>query len=279
MTLQTNIISSHEACGFQLRMAQAFIDFKEGIKKWPIWLMLSWQDIRLRYRRSTLGPFWITISMAVTIGMTGFLYGSLFHFRLKEYFPSFASGMLIWSFISALINEGSHIFSDAEHFLKQIKLPFSAFIFRSVSKNFIIFLHNIVIFIPIIFIFHLKINAYTLMALVGLCLILVNAFTIGLILAIIGTRYRDISQVITSLTQVIFFLTPIIWVPAMLPQKYQFAVYLNPIAQFLEIVRNPLLGIPPSIYALSVTITLTIVSAVLAFFIFARFRARIAYWL
>lgn len=277
--MQTYVITSQQGSRFNTRLKLALTDLKQGILNWPVWLLLAWQDIKLRYRRSMLGPFWITISMAVTIGMTGFLYGSLFHFRLKEYFPLFASGMLIWSFISAQLNESTHIFADAEHFLKQIKLPFSVFLFKNIAKNFIIFLHNIVIFIPIIFIFHLPINFFSGIALLGLLLLLINAFTIGMILAIIGTRYRDLTQVVASLTQVFFFLTPIIWVPAMLPKSYQFAVYLNPIAQFIEMIRNPLMGLPPSLYAVCMTVAVTLISFIIAFYIFARFRARIAYWL
>jgi len=261
------------------RMNLAFLDIKEGAKKWRIWLLLAWQDIRLRYRRSLLGPFWITLSMTITIGMTGMLYGVLLNFRMAEYFPSFAAGMLIWSLISILITDGSNTFAESENFLKQMKLPYSVFVYRFVARNFIIFLHNIVIFIPIMFLFHIKPTLDTLLVFLGLFLILWNAVAVGFILAIFGTRFRDIAQVVNSFIQVIFFLTPIIWVPSMLPQKFQFAVKLNPVAQFLEMVRNPLLGLAPSSYAICVTLTISILSAVFAFALFMRFRARISYWL
>lgn len=277
--MQSVTIYSQRESGLKARMMLALSDIKEGAKKWRIWLLLAWQDIRLRYRRSFLGPFWITLSMAITIGMTGMLYGVLLNFRMAEYFPYFASGMLIWNLISILIMEGSNIFAESEHFLKQMKLPYSVFVYRFVARNFIIFLHNIVIFIPIMFLFHIKPTFYTLLVFPGLFLIIWNAIALGFILAIFGTRFRDITQVVNSLIQVIFFLTPIIWVPNMLPAKFQFAVKLNPIAQFLEMVRNPLLGLAPSFHAIWVTLTLSILSAVFAFIFFMRFRARISYWL
>lgn len=277
--MDTIVIRSQQESHALARMNLAFADLKDGLFLWRTWFLLAWQDIRLRYRRSSLGPFWISISMGVTIGMTGLLYGTLFRFRLDNYFPAFAAGMLIWSLISTLITEGSHIFAEAENFLKQMKLPYSLFIFRMAARNFIVFLHNIVIFIPIILIFHVPLHFCSLLSLWGLFLILFNGITLGFILAVIGTRYRDIAQVITSLTQVVFFLTPIIWVPAMLPEKYQFAIKLNPVAQFIEIVRSPLLGTLPSGYAIVTTFLISCTSAVIAFFLFMRFRARIAYWL
>lgn len=257
----------------------ALKDIFNGLKGWRVWVLMSWQDIRIRYRRSTLGPFWITLSMGITIYTTGFLYGKLLKIDLQQYYPFFAIGMLLWSFISTSIMEGTRIFTDSEGFLKQMKQPYSSFVFRAVSRNFIIFLHNFIIFIPIIIFFHLKIGVIGLLSLFGLFLLLFNAITFGMILAIFGTRYRDITQLVNSLIQVIFFLTPIMWSSAVLPERYHFAVNWNPIAQFIEMVRNPLLGIAPSFHAFIMTIVLTVISLIFGFFIFAKYRARIAYWL
>lgn len=274
-----NVIIAQENHTFSIRAMLAFADILRGVKSWRIWMQLAWQDIRLRYRRSALGPFWITLSMGITIGLTGLLYGTLFKMRMGNYFPYFASGMLVWGFISISLIEGSNIYFEGENFLKQMKLPYSAFILRTVCRNFIIFLHNIVIFIPIILIFHLNVNLYTFISLYGMLLIVINAICISTMLAIFGTRFRDVGQVVTSLIQVTFFLTPIIWSPSILPEKYRFAIYLNPFAQFLEMVRNPLMGMPPSTYALISTLFITLLNASVAFSLFARFRARIAYWL
>src|SRR5579862_3469636 len=72
----------------------AWLDIKEGLQKWPIWMMLAYQDIKLRYRRSVLGPFWLTLSMAITVYTMGYLYGHLFHIELKTYYPFLVAGML-----------------------------------------------------------------------------------------------------------------------------------------------------------------------------------------
>src|SRR3989338_10164686 len=83
----------------------AWDDFKESLQHWRIWLMLAYQDIKLRYRRSVLGPFWITISMAVTVYSMGFLYSHLFHIELSQYYPFVVASMLAWSLISSVIIE------------------------------------------------------------------------------------------------------------------------------------------------------------------------------
>src|SRR5436190_24289563 len=77
----------------------AWEDLTVGTKKWRIWLTLAYQDIKLRYRRSVLGPFWLTISMAVTVYSMGFLYAHLFHTDLQQYYPFLVAGMLCWTMI------------------------------------------------------------------------------------------------------------------------------------------------------------------------------------
>ena len=117
-------------------------DIVQGIISWRIWMLLGWQDIKLRYRRSQLGPFWITISMALTIYVMGFLYSSLFKTQMRNYFPSLATGMLVWSLISTIVNESTSAFTSASNYLKQLKMPYTIFALRSVVRNFIIFGQN-----------------------------------------------------------------------------------------------------------------------------------------
>jgi ABC-type polysaccharide/polyol phosphate export permease len=257
----------------------ALIDIFVGLKEWRIWLLLAWQDIQLRYRRSTLGPFWITLSMAITIYTMGLLYGRLFKIDLVQYYPFLASGILTWGLIASLLTEGVSIFVEAEPFIKQMKQAYSVFVFRVVSKCFIIFLHNILVLVPIIVMFQVKISIYTLFLPFSLALIWVNGVSYGTILALLGTRFRDIAQLIVSLVQVVFFLTPIIWSPSILPERYHYIIRLNPFAQFMELVRKPLLGSLPSQYTLLFTSAITLLGLVISFRIFTRYRARIAYWL
>ncbi|MES2142193.1 MAG: ABC transporter permease [Pseudomonadota bacterium] len=257
----------------------ALRDIYDGLKQWRIWLLLAWQDIKLRYRRSTLGPFWITLSMAVTIYTMGLLYGRLFKMDLAQYYPFLATGILGWSLISSLLTEGASIFVDSEQFIKQMKQPYSVFVFKTVTKCFIIFLHHILVLVPIILFFNVKVNFYSLFALLSLMVIWLNGISYGVILAILGTRFRDIVQLIISLVQVIFFLTPIIWSPSVLPERYQYIVNLNPFAQFMELLRSPLLGTLPSNYNIFFITIVTLLGFFVSFIIFSRYRVRIAYWL
>lgn len=276
---QVNVIDAEQHLTSPSRVRLAVEDIWQGLSSWRIWLMLSWQDIRLRYRRSSLGPFWITISMAITIYTMGFLYGHLFKQDLKIYYPFLAAGMLTWNLIYLLITEGTNTFIEAENYLKQMKLPYTIFILRIVCRVFIIFLHNIVVIIPIIIFLNINISLTMLMLIPGVIIIMLNGFFYGSLLAMIGARYRDVSQIIISLMQVAFFLTPIMWNPIGLSAKFQFVTLINPFAQYVELLRAPLMGSMPSLYAYVMTIFLTFIGAVVTFYIFAKVRHRIIYWL
>ncbi len=254
-------------------------DLFEGCMAWRVWLLLAWQDIRLRYRRSQLGPFWLTLSMAITVYTMGFLYGHLFHMDLHTYFPYLAAGMLTWNLISLLIVDGTNTFTEAEQFLRQMKLPYSVFVLRVIMRSLIIFAHNVLVIVPLYFVLHIQLSSACLMIIPGLILLSLNAFFFGIVLAIIGARYRDLGQLITSLLQVCFFLTPVMWSPTILPVKYHLLLDFNPFTHFVEILRAPLISTMPSLLSVEVVIGMTCVGILLAAALLTRVRHRIVYWL
>lgn len=257
----------------------AMQDVLSGISNWRIWWMLSYQDIKLRYKRSVLGPFWITLSMAITVYSMGYLYSHLFRIPLDKYFPYLVSGMLGWTLISTTITEMVEAFSVNEGMLKQIKLPYSLYIHRIATRNLIIFFHNILVFLPIAIYYHTSLTMHLLLLAPGLIIFYLNSITFGLAFAIIGARYRDISQLIKSLIQIIFFLTPVMWNPEILPAKIKFLVNFNPAYSLLELIRAPLLGTPFEPITLIVILFTSIIGLVASYFLFVSRRARIIYWL
>lgn len=258
----------------------AWQDLKQGLIKYQIWFLLAYQDIQLRYRRSVLGPFWITLSMAITAYSMGFLYGHLFHANMQVYFPFLVSGMLAWALISTTITDLIDTFSTYERMIKQIKLPYSLYINRVIARNYIIFLHNLAVMIPVLLLFHdvAKINLNTLLLIPGLLLLYLNGMTYGLILSMIGVRFRDVSQIVKSLIQVVFFVTPILWQPTALPPSKQIFVFANPFYAFVQLIRAPMLGMQPNMTEIIVVAIVSIFGALLCFKMFTRYRSRIVYW-
>lgn len=239
--------------------------------------MLGWQEIRQRYRRSVMGPFWLTISMGVMIGGMGPLYGKLFGQDLSAYFPHLAISLVVWMLVSNLINDCSNAFIAAEGFIKQIKLPLTIHILRAIWKNLIIFAHNMLIVVLIFLIYPPEMGWHLLQMPLGIFMLAVNGLWFGILVGLFCARFRDIPQIVASVVQIAFFLTPIFWKAEMLG-KFIWAAQINPLYHFIEIVRAPLVSGGASLLSWGVVLLITVLGYTVMMLFFTRFRARIAYW-
>ena len=265
----------------KIQRHKAWMDVVAGFKMWKIWLALAWQDIKLRYRRSVIGPLWITLSMAITVYSMGFLYSRLFHMDLDAYFPYLVTGMLAWGLISGLINEGTETYLYSAGLIRQIKIPYTFHIHRMCMRNLIIFAHNFLVMLPIYLFFHHRyhLSSSWLTVFPNMILFYVNACLLTNLISMICARYRDLGQVIKSLLQVLFFLTPVMWEPSVLNGNHKWFVLLNPLYSFVQLIRQPLLGLTLNGVQYGVVFLITLCSAWVNYILFVRYRSRIVYWL
>jgi len=264
--------------GDRSEAARAWGDLVEGGRRWRLWSRLGWHDIRKRYRRSVLGPFWLTLSMAVMVASLGLIYGTLFRLDLEGYLPFLAIGLATWTFVSSFLNEGCSGFIELEPLIKNVRIPMSVHILRVLWRNLIIFGHNIVIFAVVALVFRVWPGAAGLLSLAGLALLLVNASWIMLLLGMVCTRFRDVPPIVASVIQLLFFVTPVMWKPELLGDR-RYLMALNPFHHLIEIIRAPLLGQVPGWESWAAAGLFALAGWAFTFVCFARFRKRIAYWL
>lgn len=257
--------------------ALALKDLIDGVSSIDIWPMLGWQEIRQRYRRSVMGPFWLTISMGVMIAGMGPLYGKLFGQNLGAYFPHITISLVVWMLVSSMINDCSNAFIAAESFIKQIKLPLTIHILRAIWKNLIIFAHNLVIVVLVFLVYPPEFGWHLLQIPLGVFMIAVNSLWFGVLVGLLCARFRDIPQIVASLVQIAFFLTPVMWKADMLG-KHIWVAQINPLYHFIEIVRAPLMTGGASLLSWGVVLLITVLGYAVMMMFFTRFRARIAYW-
>jgi ABC-type polysaccharide/polyol phosphate export permease len=262
-----------------VKYINAINDIKDGLRCRELWLALGMQDIRQRYRRSLLGPFWLTISMAVMIGAMGPLYGMLFKYDAATFIPHLALGLILWAFMAGQIGDFGEAFSNSTNYLRQMKLPLSMFVFRVMWRHTIILAHNIFVYVIVWALLPVHLNSNLLLLPLALLIVYVNLFWMGLVTSIFCTRFRDMHPVIGNLIQVLFFVTPIIWKADQLSPERQHLIHLNPFFYLLEIMREPLLGKMPAIQTWIGAAGMSVVGLTLAFFILGKVRHRVTYWL
>lgn len=255
-------------------------DVIKGLKNIELPAFLAFSDIRQRYRRSSLGPFWITISTAVMIASIGVIFGNLFKAPMQEFLPFLTAGLVIWSLISSVIVDSTNVFVGAEAVIKQLPLPLFSHVERQFFRNFIIFLHNLIIFPFVCLIVGKSINLNILLSIPGILLLSLNLLWISLVLSIVCTRFRDLGQIVSSVLQVFFYVTPIMWLPSLLPQRASSMILdCNPFYHLIEIVRQPLLGNVPSLENYLNALGYLLLGWVVALALFNKYRSRIPYWL
>ncbi len=270
-----SLLVTRGGTGFDFGMAIS--DFSYGLALWRLWVRLGWNDILQRYRRSMLGPFWLTASMAIMVIALGVLYAELFNTPIHEFLPYLCVGLLVWNLMSSFLIEGGALFTGAESYIKQIRLPYSVYVYRSSWSKLVIFAHNFIIYFGVLLYFEIWPGAAALLAIPGLLLILLNGAAITLCIGMVSARFRDVPQLINSVVQIVFFVTPIMWKPELL-RGHAYIADFNPFYHLLEIVRAPLLGSLPSAKSYAAVLLITLVNAVIVGAFFARFRSRISYW-
>lgn len=261
-------------------MTNAIKDLLIAFSKINLALMLGWQDIKQRYRRSRLGPFWITISMGVMISMIGIVFGQVLDSPMEEYLPFLATGLILWTFFSTSILEGSNSFIDAKDMVRQLSLPLSLYPLRVIWRNVVICGHNLLI-LPFVFLFVGKGFSWEFFWLIpGFCVFVLNAFWLSIFLSVFCTRFRDMPQIINSLLQVFFYVTPVLWMPNLLsPRSSSLIVDTNPVYHLMELVRAPILGNAPTLLNWQVSLGIAFVGSILTLILFGIYKKRIAYWL
>ena len=260
------------------RVVEAGREWWKGTARIDAWATLAWFDVVLRYRRSLLGPWWITLSMGVLLLGLGPLYAHLFGIPVRDYLPYVTLGIVIWSFIASTLQESCAALTTAGMQLRQGTVPQSLILWRLVAKHLIQFAHHAVLFVPVAIWAPVKWSPTTLLAIPGLLLVSSLLHCWGWVLAMACARYRDIASAVGSVLQLMMFLTPVFWEPARLPERAKL-VLLNPFAQMLEVVRAPLLGSAPPALAWQICLVSLAVSALVAITIAAAQRGRLVYWI
>ena len=262
----------------------AWGDLRKGFAQRELWLALGWQDIKQRYRRSTLGPLWITIATGVMAVALGLLYSLLFQMELAEFLPHVAVGLIIWGFISGCVKEGAEVFISNEGLIKQLPSALSVHVYRLVWKQFLFLCHNLVIWLALLLIFRPHLGWEFFLVFPAMALLVANGVWVTMFFGIIATRFRDVAPLLESLVQLAFYMTPIVWTTKTLREQGGAVTEraklaeINPLYHYLEIVRAPMIGEEFFLRSWIVVGVLTVAGLVLTAWVMKRWRFRVSYW-
>jgi ABC-type polysaccharide/polyol phosphate export permease len=264
---------------FVSELAAAGQDFVRSFGQWPLWKTLAFNDILSRYRGSVLGPFWITMTTAAFVLGISLVYGSLMHVATEKYVPWMATGVVIWNTIALTINEGSDAYIFSSAIIRAGSLPLPIFVWRVIFRNVLNFGHQLIVIVGVALWFHYLLKINLPMALVGVFLVIINISWMAFFSAIAAARFRDIQQVISTLLQLIFFISPVIWIPNEMRGARSVLLIANPFYHLLEVLRDPLLGLPTPPQSIILLLALSLAGWLVTFVLYASVRRRIVHYL
>ena len=128
-------------------------DLLDGLRQWDLWGRLGWLEIKRRYRRTMIGPFWSAISLGAFVLALGGVGAGLWSKEVKDYLPFLAAGMVVWVFMSAVITESCVLFISSTSLFRQMRFNYSVLAYALVYRNFVVFLHNMLVYIVIFLIY------------------------------------------------------------------------------------------------------------------------------
>lgn len=264
---------------------RAWGDLGRGFADHELWLQLGWQDIKQRYRRSVLGPFWITISTGTIAICLALLYSMLLGQDLRAFLPHVTVGLIIWNLVQNSIEEGSEVFIVNEGIIKQLPAPISVHVYRLVWRQALLMAHNLVIYVILMIVFPPKHWSWSmLLAFPALALLLLNAVWVAMVAGIVATRFRDVVPMVSNATQLLFYLTPIVWTTdGLIRQGGETAkrarlVEINPLYHFVDVLRAPMLGAPQAAYHWWIVLAITVLGFGFMLVVMRQYRSRVAYW-
>ena len=241
-------------------------------------IYFAWSETLARYRRSTLGPIWLVLGTAVGVVGMGFIWSILLNQDMQSFIPSITVGLVVWQFISGVVTDSAGMFVRNATMLVNIRMPVYLITFQAFGRHLINLLHNLVVVLAVFIIFP-HYNSWTsLLAVPGLLLVSINLVAIMQVVGIIGARFRDIEPLILAFFPILFFLSPVIYRPGQLGAAEAIMTF-NPISHYIRVIRDPMLGVIPSLENYVVVLVMTAVTVLLSLWVTGSRAYRLPYWM
>lgn len=243
-----------------------------------LWLLLAWSDLEARYRRTILGTFWQTLTMAAYIVGIAVVFSTIRVRNMEHFILYVATGVAGFSLISGFLVSGATAFQRGEAILKAYDLPASVHVFRTVVNEFILFGHSLLIVVCVWIYLGVMPTLQTLLIIPAIALLFLGGVGTVMCFGLLGARFRDVSPAVSTLMSFMFLVTPVFWLRSDLGDK-AWVADVNPLYHVINLVRAPLMGHAPDPMNWYVCIGLTAASLILGGLAFLRYRRQLVYWL
>jgi lipopolysaccharide transport system permease protein len=234
-----------------------------------LWV-LTMRDVKVRYKQTVLGFAWAIIQPVMMMVVFSIFFGRLAQMPSDGHpYPIFVyAALLPWTFFQTAISNSANSVVGSSNLISKVYFPRLIIPLASIGSAFVDFLvaSGVLLLLMIYFGVGLSLNMLaTPLLILG---VIFAALGVGTFLAALNVAYRDFRYVIPFLLQLWMFATPIVYPASLVPEKWQWVLYLNPMAGVIEGFRSVILGEPFHLtaFAISMLIAAAIFSVGIAYF-------------
>ncbi len=236
---------------------------------------LVWRDIKVRYKQTALGVMWVILQPILSTVIFTVLFGILLQVPSGGVpYPVFAlAGLLPWNYFSGSLTRSSTSLVGSANLITKVYFPRLVIPISGVLAGLVDFVIASVVLAVLMLVYRIAPTIYALLLPAFLLLAIVTALGFGLWLSALNVKYRDINHLVPFLVQMWMYVTPVIYGTALIPERYQFLMALNPMTGVVEGFRWALLGTrlenaqaPGPLFVASVAISVVVLVTGLIYF-------------
>ncbi|WP_235299340.1 ABC transporter permease [Portibacter marinus] len=220
-------------------------NYKEVWEYRQLLLSLAWRDIKVRYVQSILGFSWLVIKPLLSLAVLAFIFNQVIRVGTDGVPPLLftASGVVVWSFFSSIIDDSSNSILNAQEMVKKIYFPRIVLPASKALSSLPEFVASILILLFLLLYFDIEWTPSILWFPLFILLIMLLGSGLGILISSLTIRYRDLKFVVPFFLRIGLYISPIAYSSNLIPDKYSFLLYLNPIVGIVDGIRWSLFGV------------------------------------
>lgn len=237
----------------------------------PLLSELISRDIKIKYRKSVLGVLWTLLNPLLMMIVLSVVFSNLFRYDIENFPLYLLSGQIIFNFYNDATSTAMTAIIGNAALIKKVYVPKYLFVISRVFSSFINLMASFTALMLVMIATRAELHWTVILSLIPLALLMLLSLGIGLILAALTVKFRDIMHLYSVFTTVLMYLTPVIYPMSILPEWLEKIVLLNPLTNILMMFRDVMINNTLfDFWALIVAIVETIFFMVMGLYIFYK---------
>lgn len=237
----------------------------------PLLYELVARDVKIKYRKSVLGVLWTLLNPLLMMVILSIVFSNLFRFDVENYPLYLLSGQILFTFYNEATSGAMTAILGNASLIKKVYIPKYLFVLSRIASSSINILSSFCALILVMLFTRQELHFTIFLVIIPLVYLIIFSSGVGLILASITVKFRDVMHLYSVFLTALMYLTPVIYPINMLPGWVRMIVNLNPLTGILDIFRDvTIYNTVPSGVEFLVSFVVVFVTLVLGLWVFYK---------